>query len=127
MPDKETIKEVPKVWGKELWIANTKKYCGKKLLLKKGYRCSIHHHKLKDETFYIQSGKVLMEYGKKGEEKQILKAGDAVHITQLLWHRFTGLEDAEIFEFSTQHFDEDSYRAEDSGKVDLKTLKLPKE
>ncbi|MDD5254073.1 MAG: cupin domain-containing protein [Candidatus Nanoarchaeia archaeon] len=108
------IKEVPKGWGKELWIVNNELYCGKKLVLEKGKQCSLHFHIKKDETFYIQSGKVKMEIthndGKK--ETLIMNPGDKLHITPGLIHRFYGLEDSEIFEFSTQHFDEDSYRVE---------------
>ena len=118
------MKIVPKVWGEEHWIVNSDKYCGKKLILKKGYRCSIHHHKIKDETFYIQSGKVLMELGENCEEKRVMKPGDVIHLTPDTWHRFTGLEDSEIFEFSTKHMDEDSYRTEKSGKVDLQELDI---
>ena len=29
----------PKVWGEEHWIVN-ERYCGKKLVLRQGYRCS---------------------------------------------------------------------------------------
>ena len=111
-------KEVQKAWGKETWIVN-RDYCGKKLVLKKGFRCSIHYHKKKDETFYIIKGKVLMETDGK---KQTMLPGDSIHITPMLKHRFTGLENSEIMEFSTHHEDEDSYRVEESGKVDLKTL-----
>ena len=32
-------------------------------------------------------------------------------------HRFTGLENSEIIEFSTHHIEEDSYRDEASGRV----------
>ena len=48
----------PKGWGRELWIANSELYCGKILELNEDKRCSIHYHKLKDETFYILSGNV---------------------------------------------------------------------
>jgi hypothetical protein len=34
-------------------------------------------------------------------------------------HRFSGLEDSEIIEFSTHHEDEDSYRQERSGPFDV--------
>ena len=116
---------VEKIWGHEEWIANNEKYCGKKLVLKKGFRCSMHHHKLKDETFYIASGKVLLETVVDGEErKRIVTAGDIEHIKIGMWHRFTGLEDSEIFEFSTFHMDEDSYRIEDSGPADLSEIAL---
>lgn len=118
-------KIVPKKWGSEEWIVN-RDYCGKKLLLNKGFRCSMHHHKNKDETFYILKGKVLMETN---NESRIMKEGDSILIEPNTKHRFTGLEDSEIMEFSTHHEDEDSYREEGmlSGKVDLSKLKLPKE
>ena len=52
------IKFVPKGWGYEKWICNTSEYCGKLLFINKGKRCSWHYHLLKDETFYLQSGKI---------------------------------------------------------------------
>jgi quercetin dioxygenase-like cupin family protein len=119
----QNIKIVPKVWGEERWIVN-RDYCGKLLILKKGFRCSMHHHKIKDETFYINKGKVFMEYDGK---KMIMKQGDALLIEPNKPHRFTGLEDSEIMEFSTHHEDSDSYRDEVSGEVDLSTLNLPEE
>jgi mannose-6-phosphate isomerase-like protein (cupin superfamily) len=117
----QRIKIVPKEWGEERWIVN-RAYCGKILVLKKGYRCSLHHHKLKDETFYITKGSVLMECDGKA---MIMKPGDALLIQPNTKHRFTGLEDSEVFEFSTHHEDSDSYRDELSGKIDLSTLSLP--
>lgn len=114
--------EVKKEWGKEIWIVN-RNYCGKKLILNKGFRCSMHYHKNKDETFYILSGKVLIETENK---KQIMLPGHSILITPNTKHRFTGLEDSEIIEFSTHHDDSDSYRNELSGKVDLDKLELPK-
>lgn len=119
----QDIKIVLKVWGEERWIVN-RDYCGKLLVLKKGFRCSMHYHKVKDETFYINKGKVLMEYD---GEKMIMKPGDALLIEPNKNHRFTGLEDSEIMEFSTHHDDSDSYRNEVSGEVDLSTLDLPEE
>ena len=113
-------KEVEKVWGKEIWLVN-KEYCGKILLLKKGFRCSVHHHKNKDETFYISKGKVLIELA---GEKEIMKPGQSLLIKPGEKHRFTGLEDSEIFEFSTHHEDSDSYRSEESGAVDLTTVDI---
>ena len=131
MKDQASIKKnqldnfVEKVWGHEEWIVNNEKYCGKKLVLKKGFRCSMHHHKVKDETFYVVSGKVLMETVIDGNEnKRIMTRGDIQHIKIGMWHRFTGLEDSEIFEFSTFHMDADSYRIEDSGSINLCELKL---
>ncbi len=114
-------KIVQKVWGHEEWIVN-RDYCGKKLVLKKGHRCSIHYHKNKDETFYILKGKVLMEVD---DEKKVMLPGHSILISPNTKHRFTGLEDSEIIEFSTHHEDEDSYRIEPSGKIDLTSLNIP--
>jgi quercetin dioxygenase-like cupin family protein len=53
-------KWVPKGWGGESWVVNNESYCGKILLIKKGFRVSWHYHKLKDETFFCQKGKLLL-------------------------------------------------------------------
>ncbi len=119
----QLVNFVEKVWGHEEWIVNNPKYCGKKLVLKKGTRCSIHKHTIKEETFYILSGKVLMELEFEGEkESKLMTAGDIQHINVGMWHRFTGIEDSAIIEFSTFHMDEDSIRRENSGIIDLKEI-----
>lgn len=51
---------VPKGWGYEDWIVNNEKYCGKELFFKKERRCSFHYHCIKEETFFISSGKLLI-------------------------------------------------------------------
>ena len=119
----EIEKMVPKVWGSEKWIVN-RDYCGKMLLLTKGFRCSMHYHKEKDETFYLLNGSVLMEVedddGKIHD--YIMEPGETQLIRPCQKHRFTGLEDSRILEFSTHHEDGDSYRKELSGEVDLNKL-----
>ena len=110
--DKKIVK---KVWGSEEWIVN-RDYCGKILTLMKGYRCSLHHHKNKDETFYILRGKVGLEVS---GVKRVMFPGDKQLIKPNQKHRFTGLKDSVIIEFSTHHKDEDSYRDEVSGKANL--------
>jgi len=108
------INFVPKGWGFEKWIVNCEEYCGKLLYFVKGKKCSWHYHKLKDEVFYVQSGKILVKYSFADEldtaEEQILTAGDNFHVERGLRHQMVALEDTELFEFSTQHFDSDSYR-----------------
>jgi len=106
---------VPKGWGFEKWIVNNNKYCGKLLYIIKDRRCSWHYHKIKDETFYVQSGKIILYFSDipKDPEKAnkvILGPGDHYHIPVGLIHQMYALEDTELFEFSTQHFDEDSIR-----------------
>ena len=40
----------------------------------------------------------------------VLNPGDNFHVYRGLKHQMIALEDTELFEFSTQHFDSDSYR-----------------
>ncbi len=108
------IKFVPKGWGFEKWIVNNEEYCGKLLYLVKDKKCSWHFHKLKDEVFYVQSGRVLVKYSDEDDidtaRELVLGPGDNFHVYRGLRHRVIALEDSEVFEFSTQHFDEDSHR-----------------
>ncbi|MDJ0523115.1 MAG: cupin domain-containing protein [Planctomycetota bacterium] len=119
LPQAETYK-VPKVWGEEHWIVN-RDYCGKKMVLNKGFRCSLHAHKVKDEVFYVIKGKVLLELG---DGERIMVPGDHHHVPPGVEHRFWGLEDSEIIEFSTHHEEEDSYRVagQESGAFDWAEL-----
>ena len=108
------IKLVPKGWGYEKWIVNTEKYCGKLLYFDQGKRCSWHYHKIKDEVFYIQTGKLLVKYSDDDDlenaDEVILNQGDNFHVYAGLRHQMIALENTDMFEFSTQHFDSDSYR-----------------
>ena len=104
---------VEKVWGRELTIVN-KEYCGKILVLNKRHFCSIHKHRIKEETFLVIKGKVLMWVNGRSF---IMKPYDVVHIDIGDEHRFTGLEDSEIIEFSTHHNEDDSYRLSVSGRL----------
>lgn len=110
------IKIVPKGWGYEKWIVNKELYCGKLLFFHKNKKCSWHFHKLKDEVFYIHSGKLLIKSSYEDDllnaEECILEKGDNFYVPIGMRHQMIALEDTEMFEFSTQHFDEDSYRIE---------------
>ena len=118
----EAIKVVPKGWGEERWIHNDELYCGKILVLKAGKRCSLHYHLQKTETFYIASGCLSMELTDLESarltpplirEQFEMHSGDALLLKPGDVHRFTGqAAETWIFEFSTQHFDEDSHRIE---------------
>lgn len=112
-----TIERHEKVWGEEYWIVN-KDYCGKLLKLKCGFRCSFHWHDKKDEVFYISRGIVLME-SRRGEfsRKVVLHTGDKFEVPPGLVHRFTGIVDSDIYEFSSHHDDNDSFRETKSEQV----------
>jgi len=108
------MKKAKKVWGSELWIVNNSLYCGKILILKRGFCCSFHYHRIKDETFYVLEGKVIMRLN---DDVFVMKSGDSCHVHPWMNHRFTGVKDSKIVEFSTRHLETDSYRIENSRKV----------
>lgn len=114
MTMKQEIKFVPKGWGFEKWIVNKEEYCGKLLYIAKDKKCSWHYHKLKDEVFYLQSGLLDVYYSEDDDftyaKRTTLQPGDNFHVKVGLRHQMVALQDSELFEFSTQHFDSDSYR-----------------
>jgi len=105
---------VPKRWGYEVWICNNEKYCGKKLFIRQGKYCSYHHHEIKDEVLFIESGRIWMTWAEPEDLNWVnsveMNAGHAFHVTPGTRHQMHAAEDTMILEFSTQHFDEDSYR-----------------
>jgi mannose-6-phosphate isomerase-like protein (cupin superfamily) len=108
-------KRVEKKWGYELWIHNDADYCGKLLVFSKsGNKFSMHYHMIKDETWYIQKGAFQFDWidTENGERCYTqIQEGDVIEIKKGLPHQLTALtEEATVFEVSTQHFDEDSYR-----------------
>lgn len=109
---------VEKSWGSEDWITNGR-YCGKKLHVLKGKECSFHHHRVKDEVMYLESGKILLTYGwdeDPAHAAQLTLTPDmAFHIPPGMWHKFYGLEESVITEFSTHHSDKDVVRAGKDG------------
>ena len=111
---RKPIRIVPKGWGREVWIANNDLYCGKILEIRKGKRCSLHFHKLKTESFYLRVGRLKVRVKKSPESETMeefeLSVGECMDIPRGLVHQMEALEDAELYEFSTQHFDSDSHR-----------------
>ena len=108
------MKYVPKGWGWERWIVNCEEYCGKLLFFEKDKKCSWHYHKLKDEVFYLQSGLMIVRYSEFDDidtaNQLVLSPGENFHVYRGLRHQMLAIQDSELFEFSTQHFDSDSHR-----------------
>ena len=77
------MKIVQKGWGYEKWICNSEMYCGKLLFFNAGMKCSYHYHKIKDETFYVQSGELKMTHGYKddfSDAKTVILKLSLIHI-----------------------------------------------
>ena len=111
---RQPIHTEPKGWGREIWIVNNRAYCGKILEIRKGKRCSLHYHKIKNESFYLRRGKLKVRVmtsptGAALEEFELLE-GECMDVPVGLVHQMEALEDSELIEFSTQHFNSDSHR-----------------
>lgn len=104
---------VPKGWGSEfIWITNDK-YCGKFLNFETGGKFSMHFHREKVETWYVQSGKFEVEVIDTTNAKitkKIIGEGSVHHNDPLVPHRVTCLEAGTILEVSTPDSVEDNYR-----------------
>jgi mannose-6-phosphate isomerase-like protein (cupin superfamily) len=111
------MKKVEKTWGYEIWFENNEKYCGKELFVRSGEWSSkgkYHYHLIKDETFYIISGILVLDYEDKHDELQsiLLYQRDTFRVPPGMKHRFSSqtLGGCKFIEVSTKHMDEDSYR-----------------
>lgn len=110
---KETTENVEKGWGKEIIFVNTAEYCGKILCFNKGKRFSMHFHIQKKETWYVAKGKFILVWiePKSGVKySEYLNVGDVITNERGEPHQLIALENGEVFEVSTTHFDDDSYR-----------------
>ena len=104
---------IPKGWGHEIIFENNELYCGKLLVFNKGCKFSMHYHMKKDETWYVQEGEFTYRWidTETAEVNETtLKVGDSVRQFPGQPHQLVALTDGVVFEVSTEHLDEDSYR-----------------
>ena len=104
---------VPKGWGKEIVFVNNGEYCGKILCFDKGKKFSMHYHIEKKETWYVSKGKFLMHWINPSDGtlySEYLNVGDVITNERGEPHQVMALEESELFEVSTHHCDEDSFR-----------------
>jgi mannose-6-phosphate isomerase-like protein (cupin superfamily) len=84
------------------------------LEIQKGKKCSLHFHKIKEESFYLRAGRLRLKVMPSSYatvcEEFILEAGQCMDVPVGLVHQMEALEDSELYEFSSQHFESDSYR-----------------
>jgi len=107
------VLRVDKPWGYELVWAKTDRYVGKIIHVNAGHALSLQYHRVKTETVYLMSGRVVYEIQEGEELRQLdLNPGDRLHIPAGTVHRVTAVEDADIFEVSTPELD-DVVRLED--------------
>lgn len=107
--------KVDKGWGYEIIWATNDLYAGKILVFnKKGAKMSMHYHKEKDETWFINAGSFKLIYCDTKTAtyaEKILKEGDVWRNPPMLPHQLIALEDnSMLFEVSTPDSVEDNYR-----------------
>jgi mannose-6-phosphate isomerase-like protein (cupin superfamily) len=117
--------KVDKGWGYEVIWATNDKYCGKIMVFKEtGSKFSMHFHKEKDETWFVNSGAFKVRWIDTKEAKlyeKELKEGDTWHNPPLQPHQLEALVPmSSVTEVSTADSVEDNYRIipGDSQKAD---------
>jgi mannose-6-phosphate isomerase-like protein (cupin superfamily) len=106
---------VDKPWGWELLWAHADGYVGKILFLRAGESLSLQFHRVKDEAWYVQSGRAKLELGDAGQavlHEEVIGPGACFHFKPGTVHRLTAIEDTTVLEASTPHLD-DVVRLED--------------
>jgi len=98
------VRRVDKPWGHELIFALVDgRYCGKQLHIDAGQALSLQYHEVKDETVFVQTGRLLFQVGKAVDELDEfeLLPGEAIRLEPGTIHRMTAVEDTVVLEAST--------------------------
>jgi mannose-6-phosphate isomerase-like protein (cupin superfamily) len=104
---------VQKKWGYEKILHNRADYCAKILHFNKGAKFSMHFHMMKTETWYVSKGVFHLNYINTDTAEmcfETLTEGMIIDVEKGTPHQLFALEEGEIFEASTMHYDYDSYR-----------------
>ena len=101
-------RRVEKPWGWELHWAQSEIYVGKVLFVKTGQSLSLQYHEVKDESWYVQSGRAKLELGEVHGPLEVAEIGpgDCFRYRPGTVHRVTAIEDITILEVSTPHLDD---------------------
>jgi mannose-6-phosphate isomerase len=104
-----------KYWGTIRSVYADDDFTLKEVVMRAGTQSSMEYHTLKDETYFIQRGKLKlgMRVGRAKNVSIILEAGDVFHIPPGLMHMRMAIEDTTIIEWSNKDDDTDSNIVED--------------
>ena len=124
--------KVDKGWGFELIWATNDKYCGKIMVFEKvGSKFSLHFHKEKDETWFVNNGRFLLKWidTSNAQLNELeLKEGDTWHNPPLQPHQLIALEaGSSVTEVSTADSVEDNYRIVRGDSQSVEDTPAPKE
>jgi sialic acid synthase SpsE/quercetin dioxygenase-like cupin family protein len=93
-------------WGAVIISCINREYCKKLILLLPGQKHPIHYHKLKEETFHVLYGDVMINL--KGVEREF-KPGEIIVVERGVKHSFSSKNGAVFEEISTTHYKNDSF------------------
>lgn len=117
MPFKIKIEgDFKRPWGGFIKFIDNKPCTVKILYIKRGESLSLQLHKLREEFWYLISGKVKVIFGRnlKLIKKKILQEKEYIRIPKKFLHRMEGIENSKVLEISTGEFREnDEIRIED--------------
>lgn len=99
---------VAKPWGEERIFAETPRYAGKLLVIRKGESLSYQYHNRKDETIHVLDGVLGLQLERGGESADLrLVPGETVHVTPGTRHRMYAPDgDCLLVEVSTPELDD---------------------
>jgi mannose-6-phosphate isomerase len=102
-----SIKVVKKPWGEERWFANANGYAGKLLLIHRGRRLSLQYHRKKDETIFVDKGRLRLTWKRRSGSaipfnlpSRVFGPGAAVRIPPMTIHRFEAITHCRLIEVS---------------------------
>ncbi|MDP8910593.1 MAG: cupin domain-containing protein [Actinomycetota bacterium] len=98
-----------------IW-ALTDRYCGKLLFIRAGHELSLQFHRVKDETLFVQDGRLEVEIGDAGDavrNSEVVAPGASFRIAPGTVHRLRAVSDTVVLEVSTPEVD-DIVRLEDA-------------
>lgn len=114
-PVSEPVKEVEKYWGDMKTLFENDQFSVKRIFMRKGTQSSMEYHVKKEESYYIESGRLRIgtRIGRAENKSFVLEQGQVFHIPVGFMHMRMALEDTTIIEFSTLDDDGDSHIVED--------------
>jgi len=97
-----------KVWGERWLLRQDSTHAISYLKLKKGYRCSWHHHTEKYNLFFVCFGTVGIMVEELGEKQEIiLTGGQSCTVKPGQWHEFRVYENSAMLEEMYVEYRED--------------------
>ncbi len=110
-----------KVWGQTEDIFSRNNVSIHRIEVSKNALCSKHLHEHKYNTFYVESGTLVIDVWKKDYDLMdttVLKAGDSTDVKPMEYHQFIAAEDTVAYEIYWTILDEDDITRDGVGSAE---------